>query len=344
MTVMVAEYLGDGADWDSFVDTQAAATNYHRFGWKTVIEKSFCHRAYYLVARNSEGLIVGVLPLVHMKSLLFGNFLISIPFFNYGGLLCGSPEAESALLAEAERIKVEIKASHIELRHMGWEYQGVPSKTGKVTMIMELAQDIDSQWKAFNAKLRNQIRKAEKSGLRVVAGGAELLDGFYTVFCRNMRDLGTPVYGKEFFDNVLALFPQSTRIISVIHNNTVIASGIAVWFRDTFEVPWASSNRDYKTLCPNNILYWKAISFAIENGFAKFDFGRSTPAEGTYKFKEQWGAKPVQLYWQYILPDGETLPELNNKNPKYEMAIRIWQKLPLGITNILGPHIVKNIP
>lgn len=344
MEIVVEKYLGDGTEWDSFVDTCAEATNYHRYGWKRVVEKSFGHNAHYLTARNSEGCIIGILPLFHMQSLFFGNFLVSVPFFNYGGLLCSDPKAASSLVLEAQRIKDEIKASHIELRHVDWEHKGIPSKIGKVTMVMELAQDVDSQWKAFNAKLRNQIRKAEKSGLQVVFGGMELLNGFYEVFCRNMRDLGTPVYGKEFFRNVLAQFPQSTRIISVIHNGTVIASGIVSWFRGTVEVPWASSNRDYKVLCPNNILYWKAISFAIEKGFEKFDFGRSTPGEGTFKFKEQWGAKPIQLYWQYLLCDGDVLPELNNKNPKYELAINIWQKLPLSVTKFLGPHIVKNIP
>jgi FemAB-related protein (PEP-CTERM system-associated) len=172
----------------------------------------------------------------------------------------------------------------------------------------------------------------------------ELLDGFYEVFCRNMRDLGTPVYGKNFFRNVLEEFPETTRIISVKLGDKTVASGILTWFKDTLEVPWASSISDYREMCPNNLLYWEAIRFAINNGSLKFDFGRSTPGEGTFKFKKQWGAKPVQLYWQYLLKEGERLPELNTKNPKYEMAIKVWKKLPLAVTNFIGPHIVKNIP
>jgi len=340
----IEQYSGDGCEWDSFVDSQSGATNYHLFGWRGVVEKSFKHAAHYLAARNTKGAIVGILPLVRMQSRLFGHFLVSVPFFNYGGLLCSDPQAASPLLKEAGRLMAETGASYVELRHRGWQLENAPAKTGKVTMLLELALDVDSQWKAFNAKLRNQVRKAEKSGLQVVTGGRELLDGFYEVFCRNMRDLGTPVYGKWFFANVLATFPQSCRIISVLHGDTVIASGIACWYRGTIEIPWASSNRDYKALCPNNILYWKAISFAIENGFSTFDFGRSTPGEGTYKFKEQWGAKPLQLYWQYLLREGEPLPAINNKNPKFDLAIRVWQKLPLPLTRILGPHIVKNIP
>lgn len=342
--LVVEHYRGDAGEWNGFVNSQSAATNYHLFEWREVVETSFGHAAHYLATRNEQGALVGILPLVHMQSRLFGNFLVSLPFFNYGGLLCSDPEAASCLLAEAGKIMALTGASHVELRHRGWQLENAPAKTGKVTMLLELAADVDSQWTAFNAKLRNQVRKAEKSGLQTVVGGVELLEGFYGVFCRNMRDLGTPVYGKALFRNVLEQFPQSTRIISVLYQDTVIASGIASWYRGNMEIPWASSNRDYKALCPNNILYWKAISFAIESGFTTFDFGRSTPDEGTYKFKQQWGAKPLQLYWQYLLREGESLPEMNNKNPKYRVAISIWQKLPVALTRIIGPGIVRSIP
>ena len=211
-------------------------------------------------------------------------------------------------------------------------------------MILDLAPDTDAQWRSFNAKLRNQIRKAQKSGLQFVAGHLELLDGFYEVFARNMRDLGTPVYPKNFFHNILEAFPESTRIFAVYHNTKVIAAGIGSWFRKTLEIPWASSINDYKILCPNNMLYWEAIQFAIRNGFNKFDFGRSTLNEGTYNFKRQWGAQPVQLYWQYLMDGQNSIPDLNPSNPRYQTAIRIWQHLPLSVTRLLGPMIVRNIP
>ena len=211
-------------------------------------------------------------------------------------------------------------------------------------MILNLAADEASQWEAFNAKLRNQIRKAQKSGFEPVIGQQELLQGFYQVFARNMRDLGTPVYSKGFFRNVLETFPDNSRIFGVYHEKRMVAAGIGSWFRGTLEIPWASSLNEYKTLCPNNMLYWEAIKFAIMNGFSKLDFGRSTPHEGTYNFKEQWGAVPVQLYWQYLLNQGSTMPHLSPSNPKYQAAIRVWQKLPVPLTKVLGPMIVQNIP
>jgi FemAB-related protein (PEP-CTERM system-associated) len=211
-------------------------------------------------------------------------------------------------------------------------------------MILDLEKDSDSQWRGFNAKLRNQIRKAEKSGLRTAFGRLELLEGFYDVFARNMRDLGTPVYTQDFFRNLLTTFAGSTRVIAVRLEGRTIAAGIISWFRNVVEMPWASSIRDHRGLCPNNLLYWEAIKQAIAMGCGKFDFGRSTPGEGTFKFKEQWGAKPVQLHWQYLLKEGKELPELSTKNPKYEMAIKLWQKLPVGLTRLVGPPIVRNIP
>jgi serine/alanine adding enzyme len=159
-----------------------------------------------------------------------------------------------------------------------------------------------------------------------------------------MRDLGTPVYAKNFFHNILEAFPESTRIFAVYHNTKVIAAGIGFWFRKTLEIPWASSINDYNILCPNNMLYWEAIQFAIRNGFNKFDFGRSTPNEGTYSFKRQWGAQPVQLYWQYLMDGQNSIPDLNPSNPRYQTAVRIWQRLPLPVTRVLGPMIVRNIP
>lgn len=341
---MIERDCTDRTRWETYVNSHGSATNYHQYAWRNVIEGGFGHQCHYLTARGSDNEIVGLLPLVFMKSRIFGRFLVSQPFFNYGGLLCDRQEIGDALLAEAGMLQKELDASYVELRHTTPWPADIPTKSHKVCMVLDLAADAETQWKGFNPKLRNQIRKAEKSGLSVTSGGVELLDDFYQVFVRNMRDLGTPVYAKNFFRSVLTTFPDCSRIITVHHQGKPAASGIITWFRDTVEIPWASSIRDYNPLCPNNLLYWTALQYSLENGFKRFDFGRSTPGEGTYKFKEQWGARPILLNWQYLLPGGAPLPELNNKNPKYEMAIRIWQKLPLPVTRALGPHIVKNIP
>ena len=338
--IVVTEYDGDSLEWDRYVDLHPQALSYHRYGWRRVLTESFGHTAYYLMARDSDNGVRGILPLVHLNSRLFGNVLVSLPFVNYGGLLTDSDAASAALLDAAVKVRERLGAAHLELRHLQEVPLNLTCKEHKVTM----ASDPDTQWRLFNAKLRNQVRKAQKSGLTVRWGGAELLDDFYEVFVRNMRDLGTPVYGRRLFEKVLATFPDSARIIGVYLEDKVVAAGLAMGYRETLEIPWASSNKDFKNLCPNNILYWEAISYAIQRGYRIFDFGRSTPGEGTYKFKEQWGAEPHPLRWQYSLKCGATLPELSPHNPKFALAIRAWQQLPLWITRLIGPSIVRNIP
>jgi serine/alanine adding enzyme len=280
-----------------------------------------------------------------LQSPLFGRFLVSLPFFNYGGILCNERETAALLLRESNGLRGELRARYAELRHLeaGREKE-LATKSHKVTMILDLKGNGEEQWRALDSKVRNQVRKAEKCGLTTRLGQAELLDGFYEVFSRNMRDLGTPVYGKNFFRNILETFPHSTRILSVVKGQTPVASGLLTWFRNSLEVPWASSISDYREMCPNNLLYWEAIRFAITTGATTFDFGRSTPGEGTFRFKKQWGARPVPLYWQYQLERGTPLPELAPSNPKYRLAIRLWQQLPVAITRMLGPGIVRNIP
>lgn len=344
MEITTHLYNEDGSRWDAFVNAHTDSTNYHQYGWRRVVEKSFGHRTMYLVAVDSHNSICGVLPYVQMKSRMFGSFLVSLPFFNYGGMLVSEDSAAESLLSASRKMLFETGVDHIELRHLKRFDNIASTKQHKVTMLLDLKQNETEEWNALDGKVRNQVRKAQRSGLKVVIGQAELLDGFYEVFCRNMRDLGTPVYSRDFFSNMLAQFPDTSRIMSVVNGGKTIASALMTWYKDTLEVPWASSNRDFRELCPNNILYWEAIRFAIGIGARTFDFGRSTPGEGTYNFKKQWGAIPVPLYWQYFLHNGAVLPEVNPKNPKYRLAIQAWQRLPLALSNFLGPHIVRCIP
>ena len=330
-------------EWDRYAETHPDATQYHRWHWRTVVEQSFGHTTYYLSARQNNR-IVGLLPLVVMKSRLFGKFMISMPFFNYGGLLSDTSDAADRLLQRAEEIGHREDIAFIELRHLRKQPSLPATKEHKVTMILELEKNEDRQWAAFGAKLRNQIRKAQKSGLSLSAGGSELLDEFYHVFSINMRDLGTPVYAKRFFQNILGQFPDASQLFIVRCQDRPVAAALAVWFRETLEIPWASSIHHYRALCPNNFLYWEAIRWAIHHGFRQFDFGRSTVGEGTYKFKEQWGAQPVPLYWQYRLRQGASLPDLSPKNPKYRLAVELWRRCPVSITRWIGPRIVKHIP
>ena len=221
----------------------------------------------------------------------------------------------------------------------------MPSKKDFVTMFLRLDRDEELLWKnTLTPKVRNQIRKAIKSGL-TVDFGKEYFDDFYRVLSVNYRDLGTPLHGKAFFRKILEEFDKSSGIIVAKYKDKVIAAMLYMHFKNVFSDPWASSLREFNKFCPNNILYWEAIKYACRNGFEYFDFGRSTINQGTLMFKKQWGAQQIPLYYQYFLNKAKTISNLNavQKN-KYKLAINIWKRLPLTISKIIGPTLVRHLP
>ena len=333
----------DTLAWDSFTRAHDASLGYSGMVWMRIFRQTFGHTPYPLAALR-DGAICGVLPLMLVSSKLFGRFLISMPFVNYGGILADDAEAGQALVAEAETLRQRLEAKSVELRYCQPSGSGLPMKETKVSMMLDLPETPDILWTGFKDKVRNQVRKARKSGLVCDTGHIDLLDDFYSVFCVNMRDLGTPVYARQFFTTVLAALPESTRILRVRLNNQCIAAGIIYTYGNTMQMPWASSLLAQRALCPNHALYWQALEAACLEGYTIFDFGRSTPESGPWRFKKQWGTREVPLHWEYILPPGERMPELNVKNPKFQLAIAAWKKLPLPVANTLGPWIVRCIP
>ncbi len=239
----------------------------------------------------------------------------------------------------------ELGASHVELRHTAAQLAGWPTRTDKVSMRRALPDSAATLNKQLGASLRSQIRRPIKAGASAAHGGAELLDEFYAVFAENMRDLGTPVYPRSLFAAVLREFPQRARICVIRIGARPVAAGFTIGHRGMLEIPWASSLREFNPTSVNMLLYAQLLEQAIADGYAVFDFGRSTVDSGTYRFKRQWGAEPVQLHWHYWLRDGRAEPpKLNPDNPRYRAAISAWQRLPLGLANRLGPMIVRNLP
>lgn len=339
MSVFVAGDA-DASRWDAFVSAHADASGYHAWTWRRVFARAFGHESIYLAASDGDR-VTGVLPLVYIESALFGRSLTSLPFLNYGGVVADTEAAAEALVEAAGELARTRRCAHVELRHKARRFPSLPFRQHKVTMLLDLAPGM---WERLDRKVRNQVRKAQKSDLTVDIGGPELRPDFYAVFARNMRDLGTPVYSPRVFDEVLAAFPDRTRLHVVRLKDRPIAAGLTFRHRDTVEVPWASSIRDFNPLCPNHLLYWSVMEAAVADGARVLDFGRSTPGEGTFKFKEQWGAQPVPLHWEYRLSAGAALPNLGPANPKYRLVIEAWKRLPLPIATTLGPHIVRSIP
>jgi len=333
----------DRVRWASYLDSISEVSFYHDYRWSDVIKKSFGLRAFYLMATEGEK-VMGVLPLVFMKSWFFKPCLISLPFLNYGGILADHKEVAEALLSEAQKIQKHLKTAYIEMRYLQKPNLNLVAREYKVTMILDLEKTVDEQWAKLDKKIRNQVRKAEKSDLTTRQGKGELLDAFYKVFCRNMRDLGTPVLGKHFFENILQAFLDESRIYVVYLKDKAIAAAFTLRHHDIVEIPWASSIRDYDKLCPNMLLYWEVIKSAIASGGRQFDFGRCTKDSSTHHFKKQWHAKEHQLYWTYCGNNEADIPIATPEKSSLNIIVSLWQRLPLLVSNRLGPQLAKCIP
>jgi serine/alanine adding enzyme len=328
---------------DEYALRHPDASVYHQAAWLDLFSREFGRDTKCLVAEAGDR-IVGLLPLVFFSNPIFGRFAVSIPFVNYGGVLADSVEAEQALLERAIEDTRAAGGAHLELRHTRQVYATLTPRRHKVAMLLGLEKSADEQWQALDRKVRNQVRKAEKHGLDWVEGGAELVPEFHAVFARNMRDLGTPAYGESFFRDVVGTFPQAARVCVIRRGRVPMAASIIIQHRDTIEVPWASALRESNPLSVNVLLYWRMLTLAIARGARTFDFGRSTPDEGTFHFKKQWGAQPRQLVWEYWTADGRAVPDLSPKNGKFALAIRVWQHLPVSLATAVGPSIVRHIP
>jgi serine/alanine adding enzyme len=277
-------------------------------------------------------------------SRLVGSEMCIRDSFNYGGVLADSEDITSLLWRSAAKLGEELGVSHIEARHVVSDLQVSMVRTDKVSMVLSLPLTSEELFNQLQSKLRSQIRRPQREGAYTQIGGAELLSEFYAVFSENMRDLGTPVYSLDFFKTILEEFPQASRLLVVRVAKKPVAAAFLIGDHGRMEIPWASSLREYNHLSVNMQLYWDALKYSIENRYRSFDFGRCTIDSGTYNFKKQWGAKPVQLYWFYWVKDGGSMPCINPSNPKYRLFIMIWKRLPLWFSNWLGPKLVKHLP
>jgi FemAB-related protein (PEP-CTERM system-associated) len=270
--------------------------------------------------------------------------MTSLPFLNGGGITASSREAEEALLAHAIELAKSLRAKHLELRFRHDPQLALAVKTNKVAVTRALGPDREAMFQGLPHKVRTDVRKAMKSEFTAEWLGTDGLEDFYRLFAINMRELGTPVYGKNFFREIFAAFPQNTAICLVRLQGKPVAASFLMGHRETIEAGWSASRYEYLALKPNVFLYWSIFCLAGERGYRVFDFGRSSVGSGTHRFKMQWGSLEVPLYWAYWLPEGVELPELNPQNARYRLAIKAWSRLPLALTNLLGPPISRCLP
>jgi FemAB-related protein (PEP-CTERM system-associated) len=340
-----AALAGRVADLTAFVRHSAAEVPLSKHPlWLDILREGLGHETYAVEA-TASGCTVGYLPLAFVSSMLFGRFLVSLPYLNTNGVVAQSADVQAELISRAATLADELNVRYLELRHEApIAHPALNAQfNGKCHMRLPLPRTGERLWKGFHSKVRNQVRKGEKGGFSVSWGGAGQLDDFHDVLSANMRDLGSPVYGKELFAAILAKFPGDAEVCVVRHGAQPVAAALLLHGWGVTEVPTASSLREYNASCVNMLMYHHLLRRAVERGQRGFDFGRSTTEGNTYRFKKQWGAVPHAATWQYRILHGE-VRDVRPDNPRYQRAIRLWQRLPLCLTRRLGPIIVRGIP
>jgi serine/alanine adding enzyme len=334
----VARADRDDPHWDAFVREAPGSTFCQLAGWRGIVEDVLGREYLPLVAVTTDGDWQGVLPLVRVRAPLLGHSLISMPYVNYGGPR-GTPAAQRVLRDAAVAEPQRSGAGRLQSRCRPPLQGRTPADDRKVMVLLDLPTAPDALWTQLPSKVRSQIRRPQKEGMTFRVG-ADQLDAFYGVFARNMRDLGTPVYARAFFEAVLDTFPEVV-FGAVYHEGRPIGAAAGFIWNDEFEITWASCVRDYNRLAPNMLLYWSFMEEMIRRGVRVFNFGRSTPGASTHRFKAQWGGRDVPLRWlEWTARPHKTA----SPSRIVRAASSAWQRLPLPLANRIGPPLASRLP
>ena len=330
----------DYARWDAFVERCPEATFFHRTGWQTVIEKAFGHKTWFFFA-ESNGEIIGVLSLAEIKSRIFGHSLSSLPFCVYGGAAVNDERARSVLENAAIDLGKKLGVGHIEFRNEVNRDTNRLRNELYVTFKREIDADEEKNMLAIPRKQRAMVRKGMKFGLQ-----SELdtgTDRFFDAYSQSVHRLGTPVFSKKYFALLKQIFGQDCEVMTITHEGKTVASVMSFYFRDTVLPYYGGGTDKARDLAANDFMYWELMRRSCAKGIKIFDFGRSKVGTGAYDFKKNWGFEPEDLHYEYSLVRAKAMPENNPLNPKFKLFIKMWQKMPIGLANFLGPHIVKNL-
>jgi FemAB-related protein (PEP-CTERM system-associated) len=330
-----------GNSWDRYVEGHDASSLCHLFAWRGIVQESYRLETMFLLAEGDRGRIHGILPLVKVPGLAGPAALVSMPFLDQGGILADSPPVAAALLQAALDRMPGLGVQALDLRGGAT----VDSPAGdRFRALLPLPATRDELWQQIGPKVRNLVRKAERQGVTCERAGSGGLSEFYGVFCENMRSAGSPVHSLEFFEAILRHVTGRTEVYLVKSAaGDVIAGALAIRFRDTVTVPWASALPSARSLSPNYSLYWTALVDALESGARVFDFGRSSVGSGTLHFKKQWGTELQPLAWTRLDRSGEREPAALLDPRRNARLAWTWSRLPLAVANRIGPHVRRRL-
>jgi serine/alanine adding enzyme len=330
--------------WNLFLADKADGRTVHRAEWAEIFRQGLGHQPKFLEA-TENGRIVGVMPLVFMKSLLFGRFLVSSPYVNVGGPVAIDETAAHALIARAVALADEFDVKHLELRNTReFEHPALAKRqTEKKLMVKPLPSTTGELLRSYKSEFRSKVLRGERNGVAFAFGRENLLDDFYDVFAVNMRDLGTPVFGKALFQAILERLGDDAELCVGRLGGKAVSAALIWHGPEGTEVPSSSTLREVNRTGANMSLFGKLLQRAVERGSKVFDFGRSSEGSGTYTFKRNWGAEPKPSVWQYYVRKGD-VTDVRPENPRYRRKIELWKKLPVWITRLVGPTVVRGIP
>ena len=340
--MLVERVAEPGAEWDAFVESVPGATLGHAAAWAAVVREAYGLEPLYLAARDAAGALQGVLPLVRFRTLTGARELVSMPFLDAGGILASDDAAEAALREAALGEARAWGARALELRQWAPLRAGPAAPaSGRVDLVLPLAGDEDALWASLPANVRNQTRKATREGLMPAPeDAADLALRFYTPFRVNMRDLGSPVHALAFYEAIARAFGSRVRFVVAQDGDRPVGGLVAIRYAGIVTVPWASTLRAERARCPNNLLYWEALRWAIRGAARAFDFGRSPPGSGTHRFKLGWGAAEWPLAWLRLDPAGAVLHEpAGAGGGALRRLASLWSRLPVPIASALGPRL-----
>jgi FemAB-related protein (PEP-CTERM system-associated) len=330
----------DAARWDEFVLNCPEASFFHRAGWQKVIEQAFGHKTYFYLA-EVDGRIEGVLPLAEIKSRLFGHSLGSLPFCVYGGPAASSAAVADALDREAQALAAKLQVGHLEYHNVAPRHADWHAKDLYVTFRKEMDPDPETNMNAIPRKQRAMVRKGIKAGLDSEIDAN--VERFFTAYSTSVHRLGTPVFSKKYFRLLKETFGDDCEVMTITKDGRVISSVMSFYFRDEVLPYYGGGMPEAREVAGNDFMYWELMRRTCTRGYRIFDFGRSKKGTGSHDFKKNWGFEPTPLHYEYKLVRATEVPDTNPLNPKYQLMIRTWQKMPIALANLIGPHIVKNL-
>jgi FemAB-related protein (PEP-CTERM system-associated) len=331
--------VSDTVRWNAYVHGHPEATFFHLAQWQDVLRRAFGHRPRYLLAESPSGDIRGILPLAHVRSLLFGSALVSTPFCVYGGIVASDPVAHAALEKAAMELALQLRVGHLEMRNRRRQHPAWPCKDLYVTFRKGIDEDPEQNLLAIPRKQRAMVRKGIKEDLRAEVDSS--VERHYRIYTESLRNLGTPPFSRRYLELLQEAFGEACDIVTILKGDHAVASVLNFYFRGEVLPYYGGGTRDARPVAGNDFMYWAVMERARLKGCNTFDYGRSKRGTGAFEFKEHWGFVPEPLFYEYFLVTNRDTPNLSPTNPKYARAIELWRKLPLGLTHLIGPPIAK---